>query len=319
LDHGYFERIQACFHAWDPIVAEWRARGGRFDLDVDAMRMHIAQDQESAFSAAIRKVWKRGLDLSIGNSSHALENQSTELVESQLFVILEDGVEDYIGKDCSSVIWLSPLIWEDLAEDDVVEAPTGFPATEEWGSRTAPRWVLASLLMARIDESGPNVPAIESPRRTAAEHIQASDYAYVNIESGSPLLLSDSGLSSHAWAASADTCGSDGDFICLYLREASLGFAVPREPPVESMEWEHRAIRYCLVDRWRDGESNAGLIMVVSIDAANGACEQGAPIKNRFIYSYRHGLRYLDQKSGDGPHYHMYAVREQGWGAAVPP
>lgn len=156
----------------------------------------------------------------------------------------------------------------------------------------------------------------------AASHLAAEEgewFPYINIERGTVMRMSDSGISSHTFAEVADVCGPEDEFICYQLNDSDFGFSVPRIPSAHANHWEKNGKKFCVVDRFVDsGLSEATQLFVVILQRTDDSCGSGSlRVAGRFVFSYAHGLRYIDYSVGAGPLFHLVSLRPAGWGAAA--
>lgn len=142
-------------------------------------------------------------------------------------------------------------------------------------------------------------------------------FTYINLERGAPLRMSDVGVSSHSFAESAEICNPADEFICYQLKNSDFGFSVPRRVDQNANQWVHRGKKFCVIERFLESDViESTQLLVVTLQHRDESCQSGTlRIASQFIFSYSYGLKYINYMFGDGPNFHLIAMRASGWGA----
>lgn len=145
-----FAQQNVCAPAWRHIYKQWMQNGGGIKSSMLATREQIALDRKSILARIIRKVWNSP------KTPRAEKNRfwgwpTSENKARKLSFIFGDASNGYVPKQCTTLIWLSSIIWDDMrsVNGDPLKfrMPIEAPSNVDWDSHTAPNWVLYWLLV----------------------------------------------------------------------------------------------------------------------------------------------------------------------------
>jgi hypothetical protein len=141
-------------------------------------------------------------------------------------------------------------------------------------------------------------------------------FVFSNLETGMPVLIDGPEMYTHDWAERLVVCDPSSGLICFHAQQ--FGFAVPSSWKNGMSEWRYGDIQYCLIESYADRENTGSrTILVYSFGTSATSCdEQQAPVETKFVFSYRHGLRFIERLHGDGPQLRLFSLDRFGFGSA---
>jgi hypothetical protein len=127
----YFRQNAICINAWTSLMDEWKKNGGGLKDSIQETRRQISNDNTSVLSVLIRKSWEKQRDFDL------LVRIGEWPVSADKLRKTSDSFEEVIGNqvpdECKSIIWLDPLLWQEIESSSSTSSAGGTTADRrEW-------------------------------------------------------------------------------------------------------------------------------------------------------------------------------------------
>lgn len=138
IEEDYFSAQNRCYDAWGELMREWVSVGGGMKSSIQETRQFVRSDSRSQLSRIIRRTW-------VSDVWRQRPEQWPNVRATSL--AFQDGLRGEVPDGCRSIVWLEPLLTEQIVSEHTRSALTASapPDVRDEG-RAFSRWLVYMML-----------------------------------------------------------------------------------------------------------------------------------------------------------------------------